>query len=183
MEAQIIQHLISRGRTDFMELRALFPIDTNFKPAYTNLLRLKLITENVNRGNNGVSATEGGIQANLEGLETWIKIKLLDEIKKGEFVLTKELTKLEMDAARELEQEGLIYQSERFRFKISPYSENHKSINKNPSNTVFIKQNPSTQWRDVLGVVGWIVTIFVGLLGILEYKFGYVAQVWEWIIK
>lgn len=182
METQILKHLINRGRTDFMELRGLLPIDTNFKPAYSNLLRLKLIKENEDHGNNDVSVTEGGIQANLEGLDIWVKIKVLDEIKKGEFVMTKDLTKLEVDTARELEQEGFIYQSGRFRFKISPSSAGHISSNKNLTSKEPSKQKPSPQVRDILSVVGWVVTVFIALLAILEYEFGYVAQVWSWII-
>ena len=189
MEKQILEKLLKRGRTDFMIFRGDFPITGDFKPAYENLLKLDLIANERETDKTLITLTPDGIDANKKGLERWVNEKVYSEIKNREFVLTKETTSLEINALRDLEDNGYVYEYDKRKYKITPNKPlnfNNKEIDKK-----YPKFEKNEESKDVKRIpignkiiqfLGWFIPIIIGLLAIIEYKFNYVTTFWEWII-
>lgn len=183
MEQKILRRISQTGRVPFMELRAHFPL-ANFTVAYQNLKRIKVIQEIPGEGESNVEITPEGREAIIKGFSDWMKEKVFNDVKNGDFILTKELTDLETSAARLLEQEGYIIKSGKFNYnalsKQLPLTQSsHEKILKSIEGST---QNryAKIKYGEIISIV---TALAIGILGILEPKYQYVSRVWEWLIN
>lgn len=190
MEERILKRLLKRGNTDFMSLRYDFPMITEFGPAFENLEKLKLI-ESIEKNNiTLISLTDNGIMANIKGLEKWAEEKVYSDIKNRCFTLTKNTSSIEIKALRNLEDEGYIYEAEKRKYKINPQNKliiqkfNSTALeNKAVINTTNSWKINKIKWKSILNTFGWWIMLLLAFLGIIEYKFNYLASAWEWFIN
>lgn len=182
MEELILKKLLKRKKADFMSLRYDLPITIEFKPAFENLQRLKLIESEVKNDETFYYLSQDGIEANAKGLDRWAKEKVFNKIKERTFILTKGISAIEIKALRDLENEGFIYESEKRRYKIVP----ERNFNLNNSNSLENKTSNNRKKRISifsLKNISWWVIFIISLLGIIEYRFHYLANFWEWILN
>ncbi|MDT0691576.1 hypothetical protein RM549_17425 [Salegentibacter sp. F188] len=187
MEEKILKRLLKRGETDFMIFRGDLPFTGEFKPAYENLKKLKLIETRSVNNESKVSLTIDGLDANKKGLKNWVEEKVYTEIKNREFVLTKETTALELGVLRDLEDKGFVYEYDKRKYKVTSNKPLNLKKEKIPQQTPKIekpnKPKRKINWNKIFQTLGYFLTLAVALLGIIEYKFHYVSTFWEWIIE
>lgn len=118
MEQKILDKLHDSGKTDFMIFRNYFPFTPNFRIAYNNLKTLKLIEENRYSDITFINVSDDGAEAAFKGLDVWVKNKVYGDVKRGEFILTKQTTRLEVNALKELENAGDIKEYQKRKYKI-----------------------------------------------------------------
>ena len=189
MEKQILERLSKRGSTDFMIFRTDFPMTGEFKPAFENLKRLDLIENELENNKTLVTLTLDGIDATKNGLDKWVKEKVYTEIKNREFILTKSTTDLEINALRDLEDDGFVYEYDKRKYKVSPNKtldfKSKKEKTSLPGNKIQKQKKTKLRinWDKIFQFLGWFIGILIALLAIIEYKFHYVSSFWEWIIE
>ncbi|NLP59329.1 hypothetical protein [Lutibacter sp. B1] len=184
MEELILKKLLKRGKADFMSLRYDLPITTEFKPAFENLQKLKLIEFEKQNNEMIYFLSQDGIDASIKGLDRWAKEKVYNEIKERCFGLTKDTSSIEIKALRDLEDEGFIYESEKRKYKVVP--QRKLNINNNKDNSIE-KKTSNNRKKGFLSMIfkniGWWIILIITILGIIEYRFHYIANGWEWILN
>ena len=184
MEELILKKLLKRGKADFMSLRYDLPITTDFKPAFENLQKLKLILSEKQNNETIYFLSQDGIDANIKGLEKWAEEKVYNEIKERCFGLTKDTSSIEIKALRNLEDEGFIYEVEKRKYKVVPQRKFNLKTDKITTPEKKSSNNrKKSRWSLILKYLGWWIILLLTFLAIIEYKFHYVANGWEWIIN
>ena len=176
MEEQILRKLSKLKKVDFQTFRADFPLTPDFKSSYENLKDLELISENVDY----IQLSLNGIDATNRGLKNWTKEKVYSDIKNANFAITKDLPRLELQALNELEHEGFVYNAGMRRYKLVPkmnYTIKPKEIETSDN---------SSKKNNIISVfkhIGWWVLFILGLFAAIEYRFHYLANIWEWLFS
>ena len=188
MENKILQKLSKRGPTDFMVLRPDFPYTSEFPASYKNLLKLNLIEEKRVDNDTIVQLTLDGVEAAHKGINKWAENKVFDEIKKRKFVLTKDMSDVELNALRCLEDNEKVYEVEKRRYRVVPGKSSNQNI-KTDSNesTKRVKSNNKIQTFKKNGgllikVLAWVFMAIIAILTILEPEYHYVSNIWKEII-
>ena len=189
MENKILQRLSKRGPTDFMILRPDLPYTSEFPGSYKNLLKLKLIEEKQVDKNTIVQLTLDGVEASHKGIDKWVQNKVFEEIKKREFVLTKDTSEMELKALRYLEDNKEVYEIEKRKYRVFPGKNSSKIIN-NPSNQAKTGKNSNNKIKNakkngglVIKVLAWIFMAIITILAILEPEYHYISNLWREIIS
>ena len=184
MEELILKKLLKRGKADFMSLRYDLPITTDFKPAFEKLQELKLIESEEQNKETIYFLSQDGIDANIKGLDNWAQEKVYTEIKDRCFGLTKDTTSIEIKALRNLEDEGFIYEVEKRKYKVVPQKKFSLKTDKViPPEKKTSNNGKKSWWSLILKYISWWIILIITFFGIIEYKYHYLANGWEWIIN
>lgn len=185
MENKILRKLSKKGPTDFMILRAELPFTSEVPSSYNNLLKLNLIEEKRSEKDIIIQLTLEGVEASHKGIEKWAENKLLEEIKKREFFLTKETTEVELKALRNLEDNGEVYEVEKSKYKVVPGKSLYRNSNLGVNRLTKIENSGTKQRKAkkngevLIKVLAWLVMAIIGILAILEPEYQYVTDLWR----
>jgi len=183
MEELILNKLSKKGKADFTSLRYDLPITTDFKPAFENLQKLKLVLSEKQNNETIYFLSQDGIDANIKGLEKWAEEKIYNKTNERSFILTKCISSIEIKALRSLENKGLIYEVEKGKYKIVPNKKFNLTPSKNTTSKKILNNKKEKFYKLITKHIAWWILFLFSFLAIIEYRFHYVANGWEYIIN
>ena len=178
LEEKILNRLSKKIKVDFLTFRSKFPLTTEFKDSYDNLIDLDLIETN----GDYIQLSLKGIKANQKGLDIWTKEKVYSDIKNMNFWITKDLQRLELLTLRNLENEEYVYDSGNGKYKIIPKNDYLKdNISKKKKNK--LPKFPNINFKSILLFIVGAITLALAFFSPLENKYHYINSIWEWILN